>query len=198
MSAPRPSSSPQTRLCEARRVIDAERQLALGASLQRDHPAMPGWTPLHCFVSRRSLALTRWAIQNGADVHALNGHARETPLMLASTHAIARGLVEAGARVDAHDLMGFQPLHGAVIKGNMRLARYLLEQGADIRAGNMHGEQPLHLCKSRRMAMFLLANGASLKALTRHGESPCAYPSLFRFAGELRTLANRCPSEIYS
>jgi small GTP-binding protein len=62
----------------------------------------------------------------------------------ASRFPFAHTLIEMGAKVDAEDKYGWQPLHWAALKGHLNTCLLLLEKGANACAVDADGEQPLH------------------------------------------------------
>ncbi|KAM8849257.1 ankyrin repeat domain-containing protein 45 isoform 2-T2 [Spinachia spinachia] len=62
--------------------------------------------------------------------------------------AIARELVEHGARVNEHTARGYSSLHLAACWGHLGTVRTLLELGADPRAETFRGQRPVDLART--------------------------------------------------
>jgi ankyrin repeat protein len=76
-------------------------------------------------------------------------------------------LLARGARIDARDHSGEQPIHYAAASGNVELIRFLLDSGVKVDAGSDYGRQPLHVAAGwgrLDAARFLLECGARINA----------------------------------
>ena len=96
---------------------------------------------------------------------------------LSATLAEVRACLEAGARVNARDGVGFTPLHWAAQwTGNPDVIWALIAAGADVDARNEYGYTPLHWAawssNSPAAALALLAAGADVNAQDGDGWTP--------------------------
>ncbi|NQU11856.1 ankyrin repeat domain-containing protein [bacterium] len=76
--------------------------------------------------------------------------------------AVARVLLEYGARVDGQDSCGWTPLHTAAGNGHRSTAILLIEAGADVNATDHQGQTPLALALKwdhQDVAALLRAHG---------------------------------------
>lgn len=105
---------------------------------------------------------------NTRDVIADGGHVQGTALHLAPTEAVARLLLENGAKHDIRDHFGCQPLHTAVEKGLNEVVKVLLEHGADIEARAWNVRPPLNVAAQTRgdanILRLLLERGTDAEA----------------------------------
>ena len=53
-------------------------------------------------------------------------------------------LLKAGARINDNNALGQTPLHGAIIKRNLKAAVVLIQNNADLSLADKHGCIPLH------------------------------------------------------
>lgn len=106
-----------------------------------------------------------------------------TMLHVARNEAIARLLIERGARVDARDANGSTPLNhftriitytvDATSRQQHELIIHLLIQsGADVNAMDNQGNTPLHFAVGRKIIRLLLDAGAKPTIVNKRGESP--------------------------
>jgi uncharacterized protein len=87
--------------------------------------------------------LSRWLIEQGADVNAAANNAQK----VAAVHAAAavcdretmKLLLERGADPNARQQADYTPLHGAASRGDVEMARLLLAHGADRNAKGSDG-----------------------------------------------------------
>ncbi len=106
------------------------------------------------------------AIEIRADINATDALKRSA-VFIAAFHKRATAaslLIEAGCRVDAQDLNGMTPLHGAVVVGAIDVAGMLITKGANINIADVSGHTPLHIAAATgqmSMAELLLQNGAN-------------------------------------
>jgi hypothetical protein len=150
------------------------------AEVERDRSCvrllgLRGQTFLHDAALVGEAELAAVLIRSGADPDAkeAEGH---TPLYRASTGAVARVLLTAGATVDAVSgpTLG-TPLHQAARRGYVSVAEALLEQGATIDARDAKGETPLRRavnCRQLEVVRLLVRRGADPHAADRRGVTP--------------------------
>ena len=122
-------------------------------------------TPLHAALSGRSAEQTLALLINAkADLEARDGLGR-TALIIAvqsDLPAVARFLVQHGAKVEVSVSFGEGLLHTAVRTGKEREAQLLLENGANLEARNMEGDTALYsavLGSQERITGMLLDHG---------------------------------------
>lgn len=92
-----------------------------------------------------------------------------TPLFFAKDAAVARLLLENGARADVQDEYGRTPLHRCK---DLEVARLLLACGARVDTKDNAGRTPLHRCKDIDQARLLLKNGAPVDVKDKQGLRP--------------------------
>lgn len=109
-------------------------------------------------------ALTRWLVENGADLEAGDTYG-ETPLQARAGHwqGHIEVLLELGANIHSGENLRGTPLHQAAEIGNVRTARLLLDHGARVDALNSHGQTPLLFALQR-------CNNARIKGVAAMAE----------------------------
>jgi truncated hemoglobin YjbI len=141
-----------------------------------------GRTLLHGSAAAGNLPIVELLLRLGADPNITDagGH---TPLYSVANECrvpgaatVVHGLVQAGARVDAHDgVKHCTALHMAARRGNVELAAALLDCGARIEVRDSLGETPLRRavnCAKPDVAALLLARGADRHAPGSKGLTP--------------------------
>ncbi len=119
------------------------------------------------------------AIESGADITATDAIKRNA-VFIAAFHRQATAaslLIEAGCGIDARDLNGMAPLHGAVVVGATDVVGMLVTKGANINLADASGHTPLHLAAATdqmAIAELLLQNGANPKLRAVSGLTPAA------------------------
>ena len=96
--------------------------------------------------------------------------------------ALARLLVDAGAKVDEPDAADRTPLYHAVAQGNYGAAEFLLAHGANANRPARGGVTPLHLATyldDARFAELLLARGADVSARDAAGRTALHWAAFF-------------------
>jgi cytohesin len=97
-----------------------------------------------------------------------------------------RGLLKAGADVDARDLQGFTALVSASECGHKQVAKVLMAHGADVNVKNRFlGETALTWVSKREIAEFLISNGADVNARNNQGQTVLTSAS---FRGHKQTV----------
>ena len=148
----------------------------------RDHL---GNTPLHWAVNGRQSGMIKWLVENmKVDVNAGN-QTGETPLHWAAKSgegALARHLVGTGAKADAKDIFGEQPVHKAAAAGHVVMLQYLVEDcGCQADAQDDAGMQPLHYAAQRGrsgVVMYLVQDRkCAVDAASNRGTTPLAMAS---------------------
>lgn len=130
-------------------------QLLLARKLACTATNADGETPLHRAALRGVAGVVALLLAQGADVNALDQQ-HNTPLHLAANEAIARALVEKGARVEAKNTAGETPLFYAVAHGRDEVVTYLLAQHADPTVAEASGATLLHYVRGPKLATLLL------------------------------------------
>lgn len=107
-----------------------------GANLEfnkPDHPAVPGWTPLHSacwdWLNHEALIL----ISYRANVHA-RAQGGWTPLHFAAKFSnleVTDALIRAGADVNARTPKGATPMHEAAARAGSKMVAFLISKGAN-------------------------------------------------------------------
>jgi len=104
-----------------------------------------GHTLLRLAAQYGNTILTREMLARGADVDLGGFHSRVSPLATASfnnNYAVARLLLDRGARVNAQSNGSFTALHRAAERGHTRMTRLLLSRGAEVDVVNQQGDTP--------------------------------------------------------
>lgn len=94
---------------------------------------------------------------------------RKTPLHVASNKEVAEALLDAGASIDAVDVMGLTPLHTAK---RSEIVDLLVSRGADVDHPGALGATPLHMAVFPDVAAALLRHGADINAMSRTRGTP--------------------------
>lgn len=127
-----------------------------------------GETPLHCAVTRGSLEVVQYLVQNGANIHAKTTDDKDVlyhAVINGKKLDIIRWLLENGAAAEINSELddGSTILYHCVkSKVNVLILELLLKHGADINAQNKHGYTALHCAVQNN-------NPALVKCLTEHG-----------------------------
>ena len=133
------SKTPLTHAAEFGHDFAVEALLAAGAGTNEDE------TALHMAAASRQRDVVKLLLQSQRlDVNYLP-KANETPLMEAARAddpAIILLLVEAGAQIDAKDMLGNTALHHAAKKDSRNAAKMLMGLGANSTLTNIYGATP--------------------------------------------------------
>jgi len=150
----------QTLLHEAAKAGEAELAAALVSSgADPDARETEGHTPLYRASSGE---VARLLLAAGADVDAVSGPVRGTPLHQAARRgyvSVARALIDHRALVDARDAKGQTPLRRAVNCRQLEVARLLVRSGADPNAADRRGVTPLEVASSEESKQILAGIG---------------------------------------
>jgi ankyrin repeat protein len=156
-------------------------QLLLSSGADAKRAAKSGDTALGLGATTCNLDIIKLLLARGADPNAANFAAGEvkfgkvqlyglTPLMMVSAYcspAVARTLLDAGAKTTVADVRGMTPLHFAVSSEQQdpAVARLLIKAGSDINAKTKTGETPLDWAQK-------FGNKEVIAALTSAGGRP--------------------------
>ncbi len=119
------------------------------------------------------------AVELGADTKATDALKRSA-LFIAAFYRRASAaslLIAAGSHIDAQDLNGMSPLHGAVVVGAIDVAGVLITKGANINIADAAGHTPLHVAAATgqsSMVELLLQHGANPRLRTVSGLTAAA------------------------
>jgi hemoglobin len=153
-------------------------RLTLDPALARERYA--GRSLLHDASAQANLSMVELLLRLGAAPNAEGGHGPlycvANECQFAGGGSVVRVLVQAGAKVDAHDnVKSCTALHMAARRGNVEVAAALLDCGADIEARDSLGETPLRRsvnCNKIEVAELLLARGADRDSRGSKGLTP--------------------------
>jgi len=122
--------------------------LAAGADingvLERAVRTNSGWVhpdvPPVVWAARKHPPRIPWLVARGADINAVNGALKGSPLSTASRQGLSiraiKGLLDAGADTDHMERDGETALHYAAMKGKLKVVNLLLARGADPNLGS--------------------------------------------------------------
>jgi ankyrin repeat protein len=88
---------------------------------------------------------------------------------------LAKGLIDAGADVNAKDSAKQTPLHWAIQRNTIELAKMLIDAGADVNAESNWESTPLHWVAMEgytELAKMLIEAGADVNAEEKWGRTP--------------------------
>lgn len=120
-----------------------------------------GWTPLRMAAESRHMDVVGMLLDAGAR------HDAHSAVCAGDLGALAAILVEDPAQLDAHDGLGWTPLHLAARQGRPGAAEALLDAGADSEVGDKWGRTAMHAAADRgyrRIVRLLLEAGAFVDA----------------------------------
>ena len=137
-----------------------------------------GLTPLHYTAFKGNLEISRYLLQNGADVNAVTNLGKNI------IHLSAEGdqpaymiyyLYKKVIDIGTQDNNKSSPLHWACYSGAMNSIKFLLSLGAEINALDKNELSPLHLAvlhNRKEIVIKLLQNGAIKDTTNTRGETP--------------------------
>ena len=136
---------------------------------------------LHLSSSLGHTETVKWLVTHTTNVNGVNGLGL-TSLLAAVKAETARPelcetLLQHGARTDAVDEDGNQPLHLACRRDHVEIVDILLSNEASLNAANKYGQTPLHTAAisekdSPGMCEVLLKHGANINAVDKDGNQP--------------------------
>lgn len=112
----------------------------------------------------------------------------KTPLHVASSPEIARVLLDAGAPLDAPDVMGLTPLHTAK---RPEIVDLLIERGAKVDSPGAVGASALHMAVFPDVAGALIRRGAGVNALSKDRGTPLYSQTLDNRFAVIRLLLEK-------
>ncbi|KAJ5185056.1 ATPase inhibitor IATP mitochondria [Penicillium cf. griseofulvum] len=143
--------------------------------------AKGGWGSQDAITSaviRNKAAVARILLDNGVDANSTGSRASLLHLAAekcpTSREAVARVLIEKGAKLESMNSSKQTPLQVACQSGSMEVARCLIESGADLNIRDQDGMSLLHLASSNGVetAKLLVEKGADIEAKDEKGETP--------------------------
>ncbi|MDQ7827276.1 MAG: ankyrin repeat domain-containing protein [Candidatus Eremiobacteraeota bacterium] len=171
------------KLCEAlknRDVPSVERLIKKNPALIKATVGKWGDTLLNYAVMNDDIAMVDFLTKSGAEVNAGN-QCLQTPLYLvliyspANKQAIATHLINAGADVNAKDVMGKTILMQAAKTGDLEIAKLLISAGADVNDKDKNNSTSLHEAARfgrKKMIELLMASKADLNVKDKEGNTP--------------------------
>lgn len=147
-------------------------------------------TALHAAALRGHYRITKFLLDNGADVNAKDNDGN-TALQLARYNlTIGKLLLSRGANVNQKDYFGQTPLWWAVESFCLDYTKLLVDHGADISVEDLHGMTVLHEAAAslisnqqtpkalRKMVKFLINHGLDINVKDKSGYTPLHYASM--------------------
>jgi len=137
-----------------------------------------GLTVLGAALSEHQVSLAALLVSRGAETETRFSQEQVTPLLWAAQrgpHDLAVLLVEKGAKVDAANSFGQQPLHHAAFVKDQVLADLLIARGADVNARESKGDTPLMYAAHAgglEICRLLIAHGADVNGSGEGGITP--------------------------
>ena len=122
-------------------------------------------------------SLIEFLASKGADVNALQGVGRWTPLHSACYRgrgSVAKVLIDNGADVNTKDNRDRTPLHYTVRYKDLSTTSLLIAKGADVNAQRNNGETPLLIaadCHDMELLELIISNGADITAKDKKGHT---------------------------
>lgn len=150
------------------RRIELFLKAGFSARAKDPDPRTDGWQAIHLAAEIGELEIVKLLLQYGAQVdEPAPGRRRGlTPLLLASSGAVKRYLIEQGADVNrAGPASGFTALHGAASSGDVELIELLLKKGARINVASEIRQVPLEsalIGRKTDAAALLIEKGADI------------------------------------
>ena len=138
-----------------------------------------GNQPLHLASKMGHMSVGELLVTNGADVNSLNKYG-QTALHMAATcnyysTELCETLLRYGAKIDAVDEDGNQPLHLASKMGHMSVGELLVTNGADVNGVDKNGQTALHMAANIDKASLcetLLNHDAKIDSEDGNGNQP--------------------------
>ena len=149
----------------------------LSAGAKIDAPDVLGQTPLHYAALHHQECAMEALIRSGADQDRTDCYGR-TALHFAARNAAEWSLGMRWSHAQVKDVLGWTPLHVAVIHGQLSMTRTILESAGTtgiVNSPDNAGRTPLHVAAKRghsKIAAHLLKEGADQSASDALGQLP--------------------------
>jgi len=105
--------------------------------------------------------------------------------------AVARILLQHGAKVDTADFNMDAPIHASLLYHNSENTKLLLEYKADLELSNGKGRKPIHNANDTESLEILLDHGADINARDKIGNSPLHYAIIAKDVDRIKLLLSR-------
>jgi len=105
--------------------------------------------------------------------------------------AVARILLQHGAKVDTADFNSDAPIHASLLYHNSENTKLLLEFKADLELSNGKGRKPIHNANDTESLELLLDHGADIDARDGNGNSPLHYAIIAKDVDRIKLLLSR-------
>jgi ankyrin repeat protein len=134
-------------------------------------------TPLMKAIETGDVAICRFLIDNGADMHVLYSEYKTSYLMkyLEKKNCnMVKLLVEIGVNFDTAGESGYTPLTKSVEMESFKMVKYFVEQGANVNQLDNNRKTPLSIAASNhyfRIVRFLIDHGADVDLAKRESEN---------------------------
>jgi len=147
-------------------------------------------------IAKNDIEDVRRHILNGTDINEQN-ESGWAPLHYAAVRgntAIAKLLIENGAKPDTKTKSSQTALHFAADRGFAELATLLVEKGADVNAVDKDGWTPLHFAAEKdrvAIAEYLIGKGAGVNKVSVGGGTPLHEASASASAAMIKLLLDK-------
>lgn len=174
--------------------VEAMLELADAGADFDAHEYIEGMTPMHYLTSTLSMAVSQ------ADRES-SGEMRQLVVAGPNVSQTVLILVEAGADIDARDMVGQTPLHLAAMFGTAEIVQAMADAGSNINAKDEKGLTPLHKTMHQQLNYFtsmprateilltLAEAGADVNARDNFGATPLHHAGTTHFGTAETTLA---------
>jgi len=105
--------------------------------------------------------------------------------------AVARILLQHGAKVDTTDTNMDAPIHASLLYHNSENTKLLLEYKANLELTNSKGRKPIHNANDAESLELLLDHGADIDAKDGNGNSPLHYAIMAKDVDRIKLLLSR-------
>lgn len=154
--------------CEATEIDHDAVEIAkilLNSGISINEPNYEDWTPLLFSLCGENLSLTKFLIENGADVNQKDKHSRQSALHFSAQLEninIIELLLKHGADINAQDQHGWTALHDACMNESATAVSFLISKGSDISVESCHSEIPLSLIQDDECMIAMMKEFARL------------------------------------